>query len=156
MKKKNSYLESIEVFLPQLTRRQGWAEKLDSHSVFLRWEALVGSDMANYCQPLKIVKNVLWVEVENSAWLQQLQFQVIPLLDLLNKSLRLTRFKGLRFCIADNEQSKTKIKEPSLRYVQPPAQDVADFQQQADAISDKDSREALVRFWYLSQACKKE
>lgn len=156
MKNKSTHLESINGFLSSFTGQQGWNEQLDLHSVFLRWNDLVDSDIANHCQPLKIVKNVLWIEVENSAWLQQLQFQTIPLLIILNKSFRSSKLEGLRFCLAANEKTEKEEKEISLRYVQPPVQDVEAFEKQAEAILDKDSREALLRLWYLSQACKKE
>lgn len=154
MEKKNKYLQCLEDLLPQVTRQRGWEEQLDLHSIFLRWDDLVERDVAEHCKPLKIVKHVLWVEVENSAWLQQLQFQTVPLLEILNNSLRLSRLKGLRLCLAEKNSEKVK-KEPALRYVQPSSRDIEAFEQQAGAIADKDSREALIRFWYLSQACKK-
>ena len=156
VEKKTNHLQSLENLLPQIAGRRGWEEKLDLHSVFLRWGDLVESDVAEHCRPLKIVKSVLWVEVENSAWLQQLQFQKVLLLDVLNNSLRLSKFEGLRFCIAEKEHCKKEKSAPTLRYVQPSAREIEAFEQQAGAISDKDSRDALVRFWYLSQACKKE
>jgi predicted nucleic acid-binding Zn ribbon protein len=156
MKKKSNSLQGLENLLPQLSQQRGWEEQLDLHSIFVRWHELVDSEIADHCQPLKIVKKVLWCEVENSAWLQQLQFQTVLLLDILNKSLRFSRLKGLRFCVAEKERRKEEKKELTLRYVQPPAEDVAAFEHQAESISDKDSRDALVRFWYLSQACRKE
>jgi len=156
MKKNSNQLQGLENLLPQLSQQRGWEEQLDLHSIFVRWHELVDSEMAEHCQPLKIVKKVLWLEVENSAWLQQLQFQTVLLLDILNKSLRLSKLKGLRFCVAEKERCKEEKNEPSLRYVQPPARDIAAFKQQAGSISDKDARDALVRFWYLSRACRKE
>ena len=156
VEKKSKPLQGLENLLPQITRQRGWEEQLDLHSVFLRWGDLVESDVADHCQPLKIVKHVLWVEVENSAWLQQLQFQTVLLLDILNNSLRTSRFKGLRFCLAEKEHCKKEKSAPTLRYVQPSTREIEAFEQQAGAIPDKDSRDALVRFWYLSQACKKE
>ncbi|MCK5070341.1 MAG: DUF721 domain-containing protein [Desulfocapsa sp.] len=156
MKKNKSRPQGLDKFLPQLANQQGWAEQLDLHSVFLQWNDLVESDIADHCQPQKIVKNVLWVEVENSAWLQQLQFQTLPLLDILNRSFKMSKLKGLRFCLATKEQIKKVEKEQSLRYVQPSVQDVEAFEKQTETISDKDSRDALVRLWYLAHACKKE
>ncbi|MCF8055327.1 MAG: DUF721 domain-containing protein [Desulfocapsa sp.] len=154
MKKKDSLFELGNV-LPQLTRQRGWEEKLDLHSIFLRWQELLDSDITDHCRPVKIVKKILWVEVENSAWLQQLQFQTVLLLEILNKSLRISTLGGLRFCLEEREKDEKK-NGPSLRYVQPPAKDVAAFERQVESISDKDVRESLVRFWYLSQACRRE
>jgi predicted nucleic acid-binding Zn ribbon protein len=156
MKKNSKSLQGLETLLPQLSQQHGWEEQLDLHSIFVHWHELVDGETAKHCQPLKIVKKVLWLEVENSAWLQQLQFQTVVLLDIFNKSLRRSRLKGLRFVVAEKEKQEEEKEEPSLRYVQPPARDIAAFEKQAGSIPDKDVRDALVRFWYLSQACKKE
>ena len=147
-------LQGLAALLPQLSKQKNWEEQLDLHSIFLHWDELLDSDITDHCQPLKIVKKVLWLEVENSAWLQQFQFQTVLLLDILNKSLRISTLDGLRFCLAEKERDHKSQKEPVLRYVQPPAKDVAAFERQVESISDKDVRESLVRFWYLSQACK--
>lgn len=152
--KKN--LQGLLHLLPALSRHQGWEEKLDLHSIFVHWEELLDDDMVSHSQPQKIVKNVLWIEVENSAWLQQFQFQTVLILELLNKSLRLSKLRGLRFYVAEKAYTKADDPEPSLHYVRPPAEDVAAFEEQIASISDEESKESLLRFWYLSQACKKE
>jgi len=156
MKKQSNPLLALNGLLPQLSQQRGWEEQLDLHSIFVNWQGLLESDVTDHCRPLKIVKRVLWVAVENSAWIQQLQFQTVILLDILNSSLRLSKLQGLRFCVDEKERHASNEPESSLSYVKPPAKDVADFEQQAAMISDQEVREALVRFWYLSQACKKE
>jgi len=156
MKKNKPTLLGLENLIPQLSQQRGWEEQLDLHSVFVHWHELLDSEITNHCQPLKIVKKVLWIEVENSAWLQQLQFQTVLLLEILNKSLRITKLKGLRFCVVEDERQAEKKPEQVLSYVQPPARDIARFEEQAAGIPDQDVRDALVRFWYLSQACRKE
>lgn len=155
MKKDDKQLQGLVHLLPQLSKHRGWEEQLDMHSLFVRWPKLVDRDTALHCKPLKIVKKVLWVEVENSAWLQQLQFQTVPLLEILNNALSISRLEGLRFCIAEKEKEKAGT-GPLLRYVPPPAEELAAFERQVESITDKETREALIRFWYLSQACKKE
>jgi len=156
VKKDSKQLQCLDNLMPQFARNRGWEEQLDLHSVFTHWHTLVAEDVAEHSQPLKIVKKVLWIEVENSAWLQQLQFQTVVLLDILNRSLRLSQFKGLRFVLAEKENNEKAKKKPTLRFVQPPADEIAAFERQVASIPDKDSREALVRFWYLSKACRKE
>ena len=156
MKHTESTLEGLVNLLPQLSRQQGWEEKIDMHTVFTRWHDLLDEETAAHCQPLKIVKNVLWIEVENSAWLQQLQFQTVQLLDVFNQSLRKSHLQGLRFCVAGQERKCAREQEIVLRYVPPPDEDLARFEQQIESIPDADAREALLRFWYLSHACRKE
>ena len=155
MKKKEPLIE-LATLLPQLTRQRGWEEQLDLHSVFLHWSELLEKDISVHCRPLKIVKKTLWVEVENSSWLQQLQFQSTTLLKTLNDSLRISTFEGIHFCLPEKGRIEEKKDSSSLYYRQPPARDVALFEQQVESIPDKDVKESLVRFWYLSQACRKE
>lgn len=153
--KKNNLLQDLKDILPHISQQRGWEEQLDLHSVFVRWHELLGREITQHCQPLKIVKKVLWVEVENSAWLQQFQFQTVVLLEILNKSLRISKIKGLRFVLAEYEAGEEDTSKKRLCYVQPDPQDIAAFEQQVGSISDKDARDALARFWYLSKACKR-
>jgi Dna[CI] antecedent, DciA len=156
MKKNNKQLQGLVHLLPQLSKHQGWEEQLDMHSLFGRWSELLDRHTALHCKPLKIINKVLWVEVENSAWLQQLQFQTVPILEILNNALSISRIEGLRFCVADQEEAAKVETGPVLCYVPPPAEDLAAFERQVESISDEEVREALIRFWYLSQACKKK
>lgn len=154
MKKDKDTLQGLGNLLPQLSKQKGWQEQLDLHSIFRRWDRLLESEIAEHCQPLKIVRKELWVEVENFAWLQQFQYQSVLILETLNKSLHISKLKGLRFFVAEKPFEKEKEEEP-LRYVPPPAEEVAAFEKQVSSIVDEDSREALLRFWYLSKACKR-
>lgn len=155
MKENSKTLQGLALLLPQITRQRGWEDQLDLHSIFVNWQELVDEDMAAHCRPLKIVKRVLWLEAENSSWLQQFQYQTVFTLGKLNSSLRKTRLKGLRFCVAEKAMEDEGSSEPALRYQQPLAADIAAFESCVGSISDKDAREALFRFWYLSRACKK-
>ncbi len=153
-KEKKNTLLGLKNLLPQLSQQRGWQEQLELHSVFVAWENLLDIEITAHCKPLKIVKKVLWAEVENSAWLQQFQYQSAFILKSLNQSLDTTKLKGIRFYVAEKEFEEEK-KEAPLRYVPPPAQELADMEEQVSSIVDKDSREALLRFWYLSKACKR-
>lgn len=155
-KRDDNILLGLRHLLPHLSRGQGWEEKLDLHSIFVHWDELLDTETASHCRPQKIVQNVLWIEAENAAWLQQFQFQTVYILDTLNKSLRLSRLKKLRFYVAEKPFPQKDEVEPPLRYVQPHTRDVALFEEQIASIPDTEVRESLLRFWYISQACKKE
>ena len=146
MKNKKDTLQEVGGFLSQLSRQNGWQEKLDLHSVFRRWEKLLDSEITMHCRPLKIVRKELWIEVENFAWLQQFQYQSVLILDALNQSLQISKLKGLRFFVAEKAFEKEE-EEVLLRYDPPPAEEVAAFEEQVASIADEASREALLRFW---------
>lgn len=154
VKKKKHTLLGLQNLLPQLSQQRGWQEQLELHSVFLDWNDLLENEIAAHCKPLKIVKKVLWAEAENSAWLQQFQYQSAFILQSLNKSLATTKLKGIRFYVAEKEFAE-EPKEAPRRYVPPPAEELAAFEEQVSSIRDEEAREALLRFWYLSKACKR-
>ncbi len=155
MKKQKHSLLGLERVLPMLSQQRGWEEQLDLHSVFVNWSKLLDKDISDHCQPLKIISKVLWIEVENSAWLQQFQFQTVLILDVLNQSLRISKLKGIRFCVESEERRATEQQKPALVYSQPSAEEITEFEQQIECIPDKNVRDAMIRFWYISHACKK-
>ena len=156
-KKKNSSV-NVADFLPSLVRRKGWEKQLDLHSIFPKWKELVNEDFAEHAVPLKIEREVLWLEVENSSWLQQLQYGKFELLADLNDFLRLGWLKDIKM-VLPSRKGKLSFnpdeKGPSVKYTQPAPEKIASFQNQVECIEDEKCRDALFQFWYLANACKK-
>ena len=88
--------QSLQATFAGIIRDKDWETKFDQHRVFLVWSEIVDSETGAHARPLKIVNDVLWVEVDNSAWVQQLQFKKLELLDLLNHHLRVSYFTDIR------------------------------------------------------------
>jgi len=146
--------KDISGVLPTLMRERGWEKQLDLYSIFPCWQQLVGEDVSEHAHPLKIVRGTLWLEVENSSWLQHLQYQKIELLDILNQSLRLTRLSDIKMALPVGEKEGEKVPDRVVSFVPPQRDKIAAFEQQVGCIADEKCREALMQFWYLSQACK--
>ena len=142
--------------LPGLVRDKGWEQKIDQHRVFLDWEKLVDETTAAHCRPLKVLKDVLWLEVENSAWMQQLQFQKVTLLQVLNDYLKFSRFSDIRFAVQEKQRQEPPARRAALRFVAPAAEQVEEFEKMISCIEDEPIRSALMRLWYISQACRKD
>jgi len=139
-----------------LINEKNWRQKFDQHRVFPAWDQLVDGDTAAHARPLKVVKNVLWLEVDNSAWMQQLQFQKIVLLETLNDFLQHSRFSDIRFTLATPDDTPRPKKEAVVRFVPPPTDEIERFREQISFIEDEPIRESLMRLWYLAHACQKE
>ena len=146
--------ELLSSFLPGLVREKGWEKQIDLHSIFLDWQELVG-EVADYATPQKIVKNVLLIQVENSARIQQLQYQKSELLEILNGHLRLSRVRDVKFVLAPLPPPQQK-EEQGVRFVPPPPQEQRVFEQQIGTIGDEKIQESLMRLWYLDHACKRD
>jgi hypothetical protein len=157
---KKSKQNKISRLIPSLLQDKGWEIQLDLHSIFPRWKELVGEEMSEYAQPLKIDRGVLWVEVANSSWLQQLQYEKLELLDILNSCFRLSSLRDIKMVLPKGGTGKTEISAhesaPVIKFVKPSEEKIAAFQQQVECIADEKCREALMQFWYLAQACKRK
>lgn len=145
----------VSALLPGIIRDRGWQRQMNLHSIFPNWKDIVEQDAGDHAAPLKIVKGVLWLEVENSAWLQQLQFRKVMLLEAVNGFLKNTSIRDIRF-VLPRDSEKAGREEPKIRFVAPPPEEVKAFEKQVAFIEDDKVRESLIRFWYLSKACIRE
>lgn len=158
-KGKKSSASNLQDLLPSMVRRKGWEKQLDLHRIFPEWKELVSEDFANHSVPLKIERDVLWLEVENSAWLQQLQYGKYELLEDLNAFLRLGHLQDIRMVLPAKKEKLSfdpDAKGPAVVLERPSPEKIAAFQKQVDAIGDEKCREALMQYWYLATACKKK
>lgn len=146
--------QNVATLLSGISNRQGWRKQLDIHSIFLHWDKLVDTSTSVHARPLKIVHNVLWLEISNSAWMQQFQFQKIHLLETLNKSLRLSRLEDIRFILSNSLKTVEPVKK-TVHFVQPSAAAQESFQKQIAVIGDEKIRDSLMSLWYLSHSCQK-
>lgn len=147
--------KKMSAILPGVVQHRGWQAQLELHSIFPHWSEVVDETTAAHAEPLKIVKGTLWVEVENSAWLQQFQFQKIFLLRSINSFLKGQKINDIRFVLPRTENREVEEKPP-VRFVSPPPDEVKKFEEQTESIEDKETREALVRLWYLTKACVRD
>jgi hypothetical protein len=150
----------ISRLLPGLVQDKGWEKQLDLHSIFPRWREIVGEEMNENAQPLKIERGVLWLEVTNSSWLQQYQYEKLELLDTLNRFLRLSRLNDIKMVLPKGKTGMAGASDEesisSIKFVRPSEEKIAAFQRQVECIADEKCREALMQFWYLAEACKRK
>jgi hypothetical protein len=150
--------EHIARFLPSLVRQKGWEKQLDLHSIFQCWSDLVDEDVHQHARPLKIERGILWLEVESSGWLQQLQYQKLEILDRLNEYLSRGRIDHIKMVLPlkkeKNPYEAGGDSGPAIEFSPPPQDEVAGFRDLISSIGDEACREALMQFWYLANACK--
>jgi len=142
--------QSLAATFASIIRDNDWEQKYDQHRVFVKWKELVDRDTAAHSRPHKVVRDVLWLEVDNSAWMQQLQFQKVALLDALNDFLRVSYFTDIRFSVKKTDAEEEAGEEP-LRRTPPTAAEIEAFEKRVEFIEDDEVRESLTRFWYVSK-----
>ncbi|MEV0462444.1 DUF721 family protein [Nocardia tengchongensis] len=57
----------------QLAKGRGWSAKVAEGTVFGRWAAVVGEDIASHAQPISLENGVLSIQAESTAWATQLR-----------------------------------------------------------------------------------
>ena len=112
-------------------------------------------EMADHATPEKIVKNVLFVQVENSAWIQQFQYRKMELLDIFNGHLKLSQLSDIKFKPATKKQREKKEEKGGIQFISPSSEEQEAFRRQIAIVDDEKIRESLMRLWYLDHACKR-
>lgn len=90
--------EQIDRLLANVFENRKWRSKLELHKVFEFWDRTVGEEIAAVARPSMIKgRDVLWVKVKDSIWMQQLHLQKILLLEKINMQLEGGKISDIRF-----------------------------------------------------------
>lgn len=147
--------QSLATALSGLVRDKGWQKQLDMYSLFSEWEKIVDRTTADHARPLKVQRGVFWIEVDNSSWLHQLQFEKINILEKLNAALELSRITDIKFSVAAKPMDQTRRQKTKVSFSPVNPDELKAFENQAGVIDDEQSRQALIRLWYLSKTCRR-
>ncbi|MFZ5759995.1 MAG: DUF721 domain-containing protein [Thermodesulfobacteriota bacterium] len=140
---------SIRTLLHTLIATKGWEGRVAVHQVFLLWEELVGPDIARHAQPYLIRKDILWLRVSDSVWMQQLQFLKIMLLDKINGRLPKGRLADLRFQLDSSLGQESASEDEAARPgpLAPSPAERQEFERLLGEIADREIRAAIRRCW---------
>jgi len=144
----------VKKIMTHLSKNKGWEYKLMQCALFDNWQKIVPDEIHNHAVPLKITNNVLWLEVENSIWIQQLQFAKLTLLDTVNEFLHHSPITDIRFVLGDKKKEQKETS--TVKFVAPAQEKIEAFEEQISFIQDTAIRDALMRFWYLCNGCKRD
>lgn len=65
--------QTLSALALQLAKGRGWSAKVAEGTVFGRWAAVVGEDIAAHAQPVSLENGILSVQAESTAWATQLR-----------------------------------------------------------------------------------
>jgi len=146
----------IAAILPDLCRDRGWQAQIEAYSLLRRWSEMMDAEIAAHSRPDKIIAGVLWVEVENLAWMQQLQYRCSDMMTALNARLHHAQIRKIRLRLPDKPTAALNEEQSAMRFLPPDLEALASFTELAAAVKDPSCRQALINFWYLSHACQKD
>ncbi|MBP2681853.1 MAG: putative RNA-binding protein containing Zn ribbon [Candidatus Krumholzibacteriota bacterium] len=83
--------------LPTVLKSIGLGQRLKEQEVLGIWAQVVGEEIAARTQPLRVDKGVLYVRVDQSAWLQELHFMEKEILRKLKEKAPDVDLDRIRF-----------------------------------------------------------
>jgi predicted nucleic acid-binding Zn ribbon protein len=75
---------------------------LESIKVFSIWGKIAGEKMAAHCQPVRIDRGILYVEVDDPVWLTQLRYMKIDIQNKIEETLQKDSIKDIRFYLKNS------------------------------------------------------
>jgi predicted nucleic acid-binding Zn ribbon protein len=89
--------------LPGYLSRAGLTAKLETASVVPEWPDIVGPEIARVTEPLRVSGTTLFVAVESSPWMMELNLRKREILARANAGRRAGRIQELVFVMASGE-----------------------------------------------------
>ena len=151
--KKNKMI-GIASLLDSIIESRKWRSNLKRQGIFEFWEKAVGKDISTNAQPKVIRGNVLWVDVTDSVWMQQLHLMKEHLRQVLNDRLGEEEIKDIRFNLVSRLKPvlAPKKKEKSKAVIsKPDPEKLAKFEKMIGAIEDEEARNSFRKLWLIQQ-----
>lgn len=78
-------------------------DRLARYSFVTHWHEIVGARIAQHARPLKVVRGMLYVQVENPIWAQELVFFKETMITRLKEYVKSDiQINDIRFVVTDN------------------------------------------------------
>ncbi len=142
--KRKGKLTRVSTDLKSVLRSIGRGQPGVHPEIWARWNEIVGEDLARRAVPRSLQGKTLFIDVANSAWMQELSYLKPTLLEQFGEAVGEHVVKEIRFSvnpsIARHHDEKPKPKTPPVR------EDTAlppDIQSAAEAVQDKTLRETV-------------
>lgn len=131
---------------PQVYALKQWTSPWRLFRLVQEWPAVVGAEVARLTTPAFFRRDVLWISVQDSAWMHHLQFVKADLLTRINQHLQDAPIADLRWQLQPVQPA------PPQSVALPPSRPVdqnreQDFQQLSASIANPECREALRHLW---------
>jgi predicted nucleic acid-binding Zn ribbon protein len=120
--------------------------RVRQHQVWGMWDELVGEGIAGKAQPDRVRGKTLFVNVANSAWMQELQFMRRMIIDRINKALGAELIDSIQFRIGTVSGRAEKVQSRKAEdHVPLPPDIVEEIDRCVQEIKDEEVRERMRR-----------
>lgn len=143
----NKELSNLASHLQGLFGRRQWPVLWQAFTLAKNWQEIVGKEIAARSQPASIQKNILWVHVRDSVWMQQLQAMKPQILDQVQRRFPEADIRDIRLRLQQAEPLPAEIRPGGSRKITPDPEQARAFARMTAIIDNKECREALYRLW---------
>lgn len=91
--------------LQRVLRDLGLEDRIEEARLRDRWADVVGDAIASRCRPGRISDGILFIEVENNVWMQEMMFHRERLLRMIGERFPGLGIRGIRMSI-ERERSE--------------------------------------------------
>jgi predicted nucleic acid-binding Zn ribbon protein len=151
MKNKND-MTDIRSLVDGIVNDRNWSAIIGRQKIFEFWDQAVGKDISVNAQPKVIRGDVLWVDVTDPVWMQQLHLMKEHLRQVLNDRLGEDAIKDIRFNLVSRikpvlvPRKKEKGKPAAGK---PDPTKLAEFEKMIGAIEDENARNSFRKLWLI-------
>ena len=79
--------QTLDASLDRLINERGWVTDVRVHSLFVRWSAIVGRDVAEHVVPVSFEAGRLVVQADTTAWATQMRLLAANIVARLNEEM---------------------------------------------------------------------
>lgn len=133
--------------LQGLFGRRQWHVLWQAYTISRNWRDLVGSEIAARSAPACIQKNILWVSVRDSVWMQHLQAMKPQILERVRAAYPEADIRDIRWQLWQAEPPAAGPGDGGWARVEPDPDEARAFAAMTATIDNKECREALYRLW---------
>jgi hypothetical protein len=109
------------------------------------WPLIVGMEVARLTSPAFFRQDVLWIYVQDSAWMQHMQFIKLDLLERVNHALAKQPISDIRWLLQPEIPQQPARHQPEPHPVAPRLE--RSFRQMTESVANDACRESLQRLW---------
>lgn len=140
-------LRPLGGYLRSLYAEKAWQGQWELFLLVRKWPSIVGTDLGRVTMPAYFRHDVLWVFVENSAWMQHAQLSKPKLLEQIKNFLSPRDLADIRWLLHPVSElaPRTAATSKQNRRVSPEREKA--FREMASTVADEGCRKALLQLW---------
>ncbi len=94
---KRGEVVSLKEALADFLKERGWDKKIEGYQIIDHWEEVVGEELAQHAQPIKIEEQTLFLRVKSSVWANELNLRKGEIIEKINLKIKEPTISDLRF-----------------------------------------------------------